>query len=590
MTGHRFNRRKIAGNTAFMKLSLRWMAELLLKRSAIIAVMLLFLLQGVGLIAQTLGLNSNGTAVHLGDLDVPGNQITIEAMIYLEQNTPAGNVVSKHRNPSDVNYLLRPASFELSTYQHGNAGAVKYMLVKNPVKIEMNRWYHIAGTYDGARIKFYLDGCLVMDSAFSGNLCQNNYTTSIGNRMDCGCEQFFGKLDEVRIWRTARTRKEIVANMMSLSEPAAQPGLLAYYKFNGNYKNSQGNTSWNGSTAGTPAFLPADAFVQGFDITGIQTYNADCDKVNNGGINLLANSTHALYSIDGTHFQTNGSFPTLLPGSYNVYVSDREGCVLKDKAVVGNNHQFAAMSVSASLCRETNFAGHTSAGTYVDTIVSSSGCDTLRTVILSENLRSMVNVSKSICEGESYEMHQTSGIYADTLVAANGCDSIRVLKLTVMAKPHPELGQGRQLCKGDTVRLFPGDYPSYLWQDGSSADHYTVTRPGIYSVKVSNACGVKDQQVQIVDGVCGLFFPTAFTPNNDGRNDAFRPTAYNLPNFQWKIYNRFAQLVFETKEDRKGWDGRVNGQLQSAGVYVWTCSYTLNSKPEVKKGSFVLIR
>jgi gliding motility-associated-like protein len=379
--------------------------------------------------------------------------------------------------------------------------------------------------------------------------------------------------------------------MITLPNPIGQAGLLAYYEFNGNYVNSQGNLRWNGTKVGTPVFSSTDAAtVQAFEVTGVQTGNADCEKVSNGRITIFANRTDAVYSIDGVYYQTANQFSTLKAGNYTVYAKDPERCMIKSAVTVGNNHTFVPLSLTVSLCRENSYLGHSSPGTYTDTLYAANSCDTLRTLYLTENLKSIVSDNRTICEGASYLGHQTSGKYTDTLFAANGCDSIRILELTVLSEPRPDLGGSRSICKGDSIILFPGRYNSYLWQDGSSNDKLTVRRGGLYSVQVANTCGTKHQQVLITDGYCGLFFPGAFTPNGDGVNDEFRPAVYNLTNFQWRIFNRVGQVVFETKEDNKGWDGRIKGQLQNTGVYVWTCSYTKNNKVEIRKGTLVLIR
>ncbi|MBK9730692.1 MAG: LamG domain-containing protein [Chitinophagaceae bacterium] len=70
----------------------------------------------------------------------------------------------------------------------------------NPFVLVINQWYHIAGTYDGSSVKYYVDGCLVIELPFSGNLFQNNLQTAIGAQNASQSEQFLGKLDEVRIW------------------------------------------------------------------------------------------------------------------------------------------------------------------------------------------------------------------------------------------------------------------------------------------------------------------------------------------------------------------------------------------------------
>ncbi|MEO5593528.1 MAG: gliding motility-associated C-terminal domain-containing protein [Chitinophagaceae bacterium] len=101
---------------------------------------------------------------------------------------------------------------------------------------------------------------------------------------------------------------------------------------------------------------------------------------------------------------------------------------------------------------------------------------------------------------------------------------------------------------------------------------------------------MKQQHMLITDGYRGIFFPGAFTPNGDRVNDEFRPVICNLENFQWIIFNRVGQLAFDTRENNKGWDDCIKGQLQNTGVYLWTCSFTKHNRTEIKKGTLLLIR
>ncbi len=86
--------------------------------------------------------------------------------------------------------------------------------------------------------------------------------------------------------------------------------------------------------------------------------------------------------------------------------------------------------------------------------------------------------------------------------------------------------------------------------------------------------------------------PTAFTPNNDGKNDLIKPLLFgNILHYQFKIYNRWGQLVFQANDPGKGWDGRLKGLDMDGNVYVWVCQYQLEGESsETKKGSIVLIR
>jgi hypothetical protein len=81
--------------------------------------------------------------------------------------------------------------------------------------------------------------CLVIEKPFSGNLFQNDFITAIGNQSTNESEQFYGRLDEVRIWNVCRTQEQITSSMLDLSNPSIQAGLLAYYKFDNDYENEQ---------------------------------------------------------------------------------------------------------------------------------------------------------------------------------------------------------------------------------------------------------------------------------------------------------------------------------------------------------------
>lgn len=115
------------------------------------------------------------------------------------------------------------------------------------------------------------------------------------------------------------------------------------------------------------------------------------------------------------------------------------------------------------------------------------------------------------------------------------------------------------------------------------------------SLKVSNSIGCTDTASAniLVVGNCNILVPTAFTPNNDGKNDYLFPTnAFGADNLVFRVYNRFGQMVFEAKDWQHKWDGNVNGQPQNTGTYVWTLSYMLRStgRQYFFKGTTQLIR
>ncbi|HTI09694.1 MAG TPA: gliding motility-associated C-terminal domain-containing protein [Puia sp.] len=112
---------------------------------------------------------------------------------------------------------------------------------------------------------------------------------------------------------------------------------------------------------------------------------------------------------------------------------------------------------------------------------------------------------------------------------------------------------------------------------------------------VGNSSGCYDTAVQQIDVLrsCYIAVPSAFTPNGDGLNDYLYPlNAYKADNMEFKVFNRFGQIVFQTSDWTSKWDGTVNGHPQPAGTFVWFLSYTDrdSGKKIFLKGTSILIR
>ena len=143
---------------------------------------------------------------------------------------------------------------------------------------------------------------------------------------------------------------------------------------------------------------------------------------------------------------------------------------------------------------------------------------------------------------------------------------------------------------GDGTSDFGQLPPDHIFPKNPMADQtFTV------SLMVEDNLGCRDTATQQVRALhsCYIAVPSAFTPNGDGINDYLYPlNAFKADNLEFRVYNRYGQLVFETQDWTKKWDGKLNGQLQSIGTYVWTLRYTDRDlgKKIFKKGSSVLIR
>ncbi|MCX6235896.1 MAG: gliding motility-associated C-terminal domain-containing protein [Bacteroidetes bacterium] len=91
-----------------------------------------------------------------------------------------------------------------------------------------------------------------------------------------------------------------------------------------------------------------------------------------------------------------------------------------------------------------------------------------------------------------------------------------------------------------------------------------------------------------------LFLPNAFTPNNDGINDDFKPVNFftdQTGDYQMVIYNRWGQKIFETNDIQEPWKGNYKGDPAPSGVYVYYITYkSLEGLDIQKHGTVTLLR
>lgn len=112
--------------------------------------------------------------------------------------------------------------------------------------------------------------------------------------------------------------------------------------------------------------------------------------------------------------------------------------------------------------------------------------------------------------------------------------------------------------------------PYQFYPTATTLQQYTVT----LTISAANNCTDTAIRTVQVPGNCYIAVPTAFTPNGDGLNDYLYPlNAYKAVDLDFKVYNRYGQLVWHTTDWTQKWDGRINGYLQESGVYVWHLTY-----------------
>lgn len=158
-----------------------------------------------------------------------------------------------------------------------------------------------------------------------------------------------------------------------------------------------------------------------------------------------------------------------------------------------------------------------------------------------------------------------------------------------------DIGRDTTLCIGEEFVLrVKTNANEFAWQDGSAAMTYVVGDSGLYQVIAMNGCGYDTATVHIARKACAceLTLPNAFTPNNDGVNDSFRPLhPCNMTEYLLRIYDRYGKLVYQTSNFGLGWNGTYNGMPADNGTYVWMATYrsTDTKALEFRKGFVILI-
>ncbi len=203
-----------------------------------------------------------------------------------------------------------------------------------------------------------------------------------------------------------------------------------------------------------------------------------------------------------------------------------------------------------------------------------------------------------------YQVGQ-SGIYYARMFTNVGCSlSTRTEQITIEV-PRPGIRYPIQYAVLNfPVELRARDFGvAYQWKPPVGLDDPGIINPvftptvlndQFFTVDIGTAAGcvtVDTQHVQVIKEV-KVYVPTAFSPNNDGRNDLLRPIMLGVKDLKYfRVFNRWGQMVFNQQGAGRGWDGTVGGQVQGTEVYVWMLEATgLDNRKYFQKGTVLLVR
>lgn len=351
-------------------------------------------------------------------------------------------------------------------------------------------------------------------------------------------------------------------------------------------------------------------------VTGTPTYTPFVLKLApcvNRTVSTLNISACNDYTLNNETFASSGTYTQTIP--------NKAGCDSVITLHLTINKK--ATQQTKVICEgETFFAGganQTVSGTYVDVLRTVLGCDSTVTTILTVNPTPSPNLGpdRNLCSNteatvtpgtfSSYQWQDMSSAAKFTINAPGkywvrvtnsfGCPATDTINVpAILPAPANFLKASDSVCAYGSIIVSSNDpFSNYQWSTGGTERKVQLEKPGAYwlRVKDANGCAGADTfNLYSKQCLLGFYIPSAFSPNGDGKNDLLTPILLGkVKQYHFVVYNRWGAIVFQSTDPQKGWDGKIAGNTQPNGVFVWTCSYQFEGmEKKIEKGAVTLIR
>jgi gliding motility-associated-like protein len=201
----------------------------------------------------------------------------------------------------------------------------------------------------------------------------------------------------------------------------------------------------------------------------------------------------------------------------------------------------------------------------------------------------------------------SSQIYR-VLIKDNTCHitDTRSIPVVVNENPTPVISKSNDVdCSTGQAVLHVSGGSRYVWdiKPGIHINNVTSANPVVappqtttYTVTITDGkgCAAKDSITVMADFAKALNnypVPSAFTPNNDGKNDCFGLKYWGqVTELQFQVFNRWGERVFSTTNPAHCWNGMYKGVLQPAGGYGYLIKAKTRCGTVNRSGMVLLIK
>jgi len=354
-----------------------------------------------------------------------------------------------------------------------------------------------------------------------------------------------------------------------------------------------------------------DVYINGLPFITIIPINGICR-----GDSIQLNATGGVsYSWSPTLGLSNPTIvnPIAYPNITTSYILtgiDSNNCKSTDTVIITVNSTFQ-LTQNSSICQgdSTFLAGNFqyTSGQYIDSLSTTFGCDSIIIINLIVNPTYNDSITVAICQGDSIFLggafQSSAGIFTDNLQSIYSCDSVAVINLVVNSIPSIIASNDTTIEACGSAQLNVTGGVSYLWSSSTDLSCTSCPNPIVspnftttYVVTGTvNGCSSKDTLTVYVEGVSELIIPNVFSPNFDKINDGFNLEGGCIISVDKKIFNRWGQLLFESKQIAEKWDGRTTTGVnvpEGTYFYIFIVNQFENGSEVQKtyKGTVTLLR
>jgi gliding motility-associated-like protein len=294
----------------------------------------------------------------------------------------------------------------------------------------------------------------------------------------------------------------------------------------------------------------------------------------------------------------------MIDGTYQHYVKDNQNCDIEVHIL---KVFFRKISYTNSIQKACNFyidkmgIKHTDSFEYNDTTYTKGCITNIHTTKIKILKTRYEETDMTAC----YKINWKGNTYYDTIKKIdsfvfkdNGCDTlVKYVNLNIVKKAKIKIisTHANPLNYGEEIILQAFGSNNYKWNTGERGFqiiHKAKENNVFYVIGYNNVLCPDTAYYNIyIDNNSGIELPDIFSPNDDGKNDIFRPSYKgNVQILDFIVYNRWGEKIYEGHGNEVFWDGKFKGEYQSSGVYIYLFKYIFNGKEVSKKGSFVLVR